>query len=244
MNEQDYELISAYIDNELSDSEREQVNARLLQDKEFESIFLEFKNNDLQLLEHYSKIDEKPVPNEILNLLKDSSQISQKSESDKPEELVANNVTQNFSKQRAWYQAGLSLAASALFVALVSYYYDYSDGALFDSQLATILDSNISGKSIEINTSERVYLSMSFLNKDGYWCREFFIIATTTTQNISCRFEQEWQNEISIPAEFNEGNSYMPASSNDNYKIETWLDNNMGSDPLSNKQEQELMQTN
>ena len=72
MKKSDSEIISAFLDNELSESEVAMFKKRLQEDALFANEFTKYSENDLALKQHVSLMDNVPVPESIMNLLKET----------------------------------------------------------------------------------------------------------------------------------------------------------------------------
>lgn len=224
MNNSDFELISAYLDNELDADTRSQVEKRLADDDAFAAIFVELDKQDNALKSHFSEIDNKPVPDDILRLLKIDSGLTTRS-------AQAANDPKWYKK--TWF----SIAASTLFVAILLPFLVQNDDTQIDSNISALLNSKVSGEIVSIDQSVDLYLSMSFTNHQGNWCREYYLISKTVVQTIACKSRGVWATEVQGDASLPTGAVFMPAGTTSAPEIETWLDHNMQSDPMSPSQE-------
>jgi hypothetical protein len=226
----DLDLISAYLDNELDDNKRAEVEQRITHDQKFAECLVARKNQDDKLLFAYSEIDNKPVPDALLALLNIEDHKLEEKKQAAPIQTSAND---SFFSRHPW----MSLAASFAVVALSTPLY-FSAQKTNTLNLAQALNDISSGNTVTLNDESSLYLSMSFENNQAQFCREYFKTQETqSTQVIACRGEQGWQQIITAEVVMISNHNYQPASGNSSVAVEHWLDVNMSSDPLTVKQE-------
>ncbi|MBT1450092.1 hypothetical protein KJ365_04310 [Glaciecola sp. XM2] len=227
MNKSDIEMLSAYLDNELSEAERSHFEERLATDEVLAEAFTKYSENDQVYREAFSAIDETPVPDSILSLI---------SESEK-DVLLSNQ--HNVVELKKWRRVKwLPIAASFLIIAL-------SLPVLFNMNepdspsVASVLDSQLSGQKVEIAATTNLELVMSFIDQQGHLCREYVLSQSNSVeQKIACKIDGMWQTQISDTLYNLGGNHYQVASSGGSDKIENWLDLNMSGIPLSTRAEE------
>ncbi|WP_371193472.1 anti-sigma factor [Glaciecola sp. SC05] len=221
MKKSDIAMFSAFLDNELSEIERKQFEKRLSTDEKFAIEFANFSQNDQAVRQAFSIIDDKPVPNSILEMLGE------------PEQNAVEHNT-NVVELKSWRRSiWLPVAASFLVIALAlpMLLMMNQQSAL---TLADVLDSRASGQTIEIDESTNVELVMSFSDTQGHFCREYvFSQSTNSEQRISCKVGDAWQTQISSALSLNSQNNYQPASGDETQRVEMWLDKNMSGIPMS-----------
>lgn len=226
MNESDDQLISAYLDGELSDIDRKIVEDRLIADDEFASRFSQFSGNDEAISQLYSEIDKTPVPESILAMLAPAEEVA-------PE--VENKVVQIASWRKASW---LPIAASFVLVALVIpiYFSVTQDASL---TLVSALENELSGQKLVLDSGKEMQLSMSFDDNQGNLCREYFLSEEANAQHvIACKIDGLWEPQITDSIALTSGQVFQPASGTLSGAVEGWLDLNMASDPLTVQQEQ------
>jgi len=228
MKQSDTELISAFLDGELSDNERKQFEQRLSEDQDFATNFANFSENDQALLAAYSKIDDTPIPSAILDILAEPAQ--------------SNDVPQNNERQdnvvelSSWRQSKwLAVAASFLVIALALPLLMTKN----EQSLADVLDSEVSGQTVVINSSTSVELVMSFSDSQGQFCREYVTTeaAKKMQHQIACKLNGRWQTQVSEAYTPSNSANYRAASELSSAKIEAWLDANMSGIPMSQENE-------
>jgi len=229
MKKSDSEIISAFLDNELNESEVAMFKKRLQEDALFANEFAKYSENDLALKQHVSLMDNVPVPESIMNLLKETEQDTQTSS--------ANVVELASWRHPKW----LSLAASFLIIALVTpvLWYAANQDSL---NLAEVLSSEVSGQTIALDSDTQVALVMSFQDRQGNFCREYRLSqATVSEQAVACNISGKWETQVSDTLQVAVSSTYQPASSASSEKIERWLDENMDDIPFSTQMERKSL---
>lgn len=225
----DEELISAYLDNELNDIDRADFEKRLQEEDAFAERFATFNENDIALKQHYTAIDDTPVPDSIMSLLEGSEH---------QEAPLRDNVTEIKHWQRAKW---LPIAASFLLVALSIPLYLSMTNDNYPS-IASVLGEQASGQSFNLNEEQQIRLTMSFTNGQGNLCREYLLSQQNSAiQSVSCNIDGDWQTQISGEIELADIQSYQPATGKLAENVESWLDANMASDPLSIAEEKQRL---
>lgn len=259
MTTQNQELISAYLDNELNDIERAQFEKRLSEDDALAQEFAAFQQNDLALKQHYSAIDDKPVPDSIMALLgqasntegQDSNRQASNTETQSKADETDNNVvafkprTEKPAPSNSGVQSGnkkwFSIAASVAVVALCIPIFLSTNQPNYPS-LATVLNTQASGEHIQLADDEQIHLTMSFTNNNGDFCREYLLSKSSShAHTVACRESGAWKTQVSGTLKNHHAEHYQPASGEMSAEVEIWLDTHMASDPLSQKQEQKQL---
>lgn len=241
------QLISAYLDKEMNDIERASFEKRLQSDDELAQQLIEFKDNDEAIKQHYAAIDDKPVPDEIMALLKQSDskpaietapKEAKNKEQDNIVQLKPRKQNQPF-KPLKWGSIAASFFVAALCIPM---FMNTSQDAYPD--LASVLNSEPSGQSLALSKQQHVYLSMSFTDNSGRLCREYQLLdKNSAIQTIACYQEGLWQSQVSGNIHMPDHKNYQPASGEMASEVETWLDNNMASDPFGLDEEKSQLST-
>lgn len=244
----DSELISAYLDGELSDIERSQFEQRLQQDDALAQQLVEFEQCDVALKQHYSAIDDKPVPDGILSMLESDetlpgetaqnvTPISSASKARHSEASEDNNVVKLSQWRTQWLPVAASFLMIALAIPLVMQSDDHSP-----SRLTWVLNEATSGTVSQLADNQHIHINMSFDDGQGRLCREYLLVEpSNTTHNIACYADGHWQTQVSGAVVTAKGQQYQPASGELSATVEAWLDNNMASDALSLEQEKKRL---
>ena len=229
MKKSDSEIISAFLDNELSELEVANFKKRQQEDVLFANEFAEYSENDLALKQHVSLIDNVPVPESIMNLLTEPEQ-----------DKVASN-SNVFQLAGRTHPKWLSIAASFLIIAFLAPVFWYSSNQDSPS-LAYILSSEVSGQTIALDGNARVALVMSFKDRQGNFCREYRLSQSTgSEQTVACNINGKWETQVSDRIQAAVSQAYQTASSASSAEIERWLDENMVDIPFSTQMERKSL---
>lgn len=227
INDKDYELLSRYIDGDLSADERKGLEARLSEDMELGTALNDFHHINQRLQSVYAGTAETPIPQHISALLQAPAM---------PETKVA-----VFPRRRAanW---GFALAAS-LFVAVaaVQLTQQANEEPYADTVFATALDTlpsrgqgwNTLPNGLELRPV------LSFQSKTGAWCREYFLRDDDSGwHGVACYNGQSWETSAVIETQFLDADGhYQPASALDTIDIARYIDQHASGIPLDADQE-------
>lgn len=248
LNDQDYELLSAYLDNEFDADAQTHVKTRLLQDPEFNQEYQALKQMQNALQQASDKINDTPVPDALTQLLQQTpDEISGDSTA---KESAQSNVTPLPSKDaqaqaksaKAWWrQPWLYPVAACALIALVttlqSPFPSNSHNQGNWGKIASLMHSLPSSElmSLEDAQGTRIMPMQSFVHQDGRLCREFHLASDTQNQHgIACKSGAGWQQEILVNRTVDKSN-YQPAS-RDTDNVDQYLQNYLKR-PLSEEQE-------
>ena len=223
MQQTDYELISAYLDDELDPQGRAKVEEKLMNDNEFAQVFATFDQQNAHIKQTFAAIDDKPVPDALQALLTPEEPSA---------EVQSNVVRPQVSAWKRWMPLAASVAIAAVISPII--FQQQGDGKM---TLAQALETVQSGEILPLDGDEKLYFSMSFENNQGDWCREYFLASGTAEKHIvACQEASSWRTMIEVDAPFPDPNVYSPASGGSE-AVDAWLDDNMASDSLSKEQE-------
>lgn len=190
MNEQDVELLSAFIDDELDTATRETVESRLNNEPELKAKYEELTKLNQSLTDVFSEPEE-TMPDAFKALLeveeKPDNVVSLQQSTAKTETIP--------DKSNNWL---LPLAATVAVVSFVTFFtFDVSEKPHSQwQQVADLLETSPS--QIQFESDEPSSLAFvatnSFEHTDGRFCREFFTQTTEEqTHGIACKNNQGWQ---------------------------------------------------
>ena len=217
----DEELVCAYLDNQLTASEKAEFEKRLEVENHLQALLIQFKQADQTYIQADEAQIQSPMPEHILSLLQPAKPKSQ-------------------SVFRRWPIAA-SVAAIAITTALLTIQSNDTD-----SELAKFnaLDTSPSSELIWLDEKQQtsMLISLSFQHNNGQYCREFLLDTQgQATRQIACK-DQQWKIEVTAPAaSLRQNEAYMPAGEVQNNKIEDFLNQSMQGDGLDQNQEQELI---
>lgn len=221
------DILSAFLDNELSEAEMQNVREAIAADNELTARLAELAAADDLFRNHAAMIDDRPMPPDVLTML-----------NDKVVELSAWRRLR--SKTRTVLSEYASLAAGiALVVGFAGGQIIGTPGAdnVSDAGLAAALSQTPSGQAVLLPDGRQLTSNFSFLDQQQRLCRQFILISEQeNSSNIACRDSGNWQLQASVYNHHATGADYQPASRNE--WIDQLLDELMVGQPMSLEQEQ------
>ena len=222
MKDQDYELLSQYIDGELEAGKAQALRQRLLAEPELRATYDRMRAADSRLRDAFADPLNEQVPQHISNLL----------------------TRKGTGQRRAFW--GAAVAASVLATAGLLLNPDWRDAPSGDNALAAILDLTPSGGSAweALPDGRQVRPVLSFAHADGSWCREYLLSADGATyRGVACRTGGDWVTGIldtqSIPGNTSQ---YRPAGADDADRVAAYIAEHGAGIPLSRTEEAELIE--
>lgn len=250
-------LITAWLDNDISDVQRREFEQLLASNPTFKALFERRKQEYDDLDAALRRMDKTPVPDNVTEQLtgnetptntktgttnsqksytqenqrsmqwlsRENPGNSSKNSSENPNNTAhtASSVTADSkhtttgaeqimkvtaiqssknivqAEESKWFTP-LSLAASIVMIGLLVLFYFDSDDLFegspdFRAQLHNALSNSLSGDTIPLSESQKIYINLTFLDKEYRYCREYFISQPeqTTLHRIACRTHSQWQ---------------------------------------------------
>jgi hypothetical protein len=225
--EQDYELLSQYLDQELSAADASRLQARLAAEPELRARFAELQTLQGRLQDTFNDAATGPVPQEIAALLQDAPvNIVQL-----PHRRIAN-----------W---GFALAASLVVAVAATQLAQQGQQPGVDTLLSAALETNPSrGSGWDTLTDGRsIRPILSFQSASGAWCREYLMAdGATGWHGIACRDADSWTTSVMTSTNLTDSSAqYRPAGATDSDEIANFIDLNATDIPLDARQEAELI---
>lgn len=225
INKNDREQICAYIDEQLTVSEKADFETRLAEESQLQELFIQFKQADLAYRQATDEHTLSPPPEQVMALL---------------EPAQSNKV----SLFRAWPIAA-SLAAITITVALLTT--EFNDRDNIKVAIFAALDNTPSSTLIWLDESHSnsMLINLSFKHRNGQYCREFVLDKQgQASRQVACK-DQQWNIEVTLPsAPLIQHEAYLPAGDSQNSEIEDYLNQSMQGDGFNLLQEQDLIQKN
>ena len=224
MKDQDYELLSQYIDGELEAGQAQVLRQRLLAEPGLRATYDRMRGVDNRLRDAFAGPATQQVPERISNLLN-------RGDSD------------THQRRAAW---GAAIAASVLATAGLLLNPDWRDAQQGDSALAAILEVTPSGGSDWkiLADGRQVRPVLSFAHTDGSWCREYLLFDDGATyRGVACRTGGDWVTGI-LDTQPIPGNKsqYRPAGADDADEVAAYIAEHGAGIPLSRTEEAELIE--
>lgn len=199
------EQLSAFLDAELTAEEMEWVRQQLMDDEELANRLAELAMVDEQIATHYASIDQVPMPESVSCLL-----MPQLTPQPQTAQIIAFPLRKKLQKI---FQPQVAAAACAALVIVGSI--QFFSGKQQDnwSAVAQVLDTQISGNTKTLDDGSHVKPRLTFLNRDGDYCRQFQISnQQQSSENIACRRNNQWELQISLEQKTTAAEDYQTAS--------------------------------
>ncbi len=216
----DKERVCAYLDNQLTTSEKSDFEKRLSEESHLQALLNQFKEVDQAFRQANEKQNMSPVPDSVLSLLQ-------------PEEAQQRRAL------RPWLIAA-SVAVIA-FIAVLTSTQSYDD---IEISMLNALDKTPSSNLVWLNEKKSIsmLITLSFQHINGQYCREFVLDRQgQATRQIACK-DQQWIIELKVPtAPLRVNEAYIPATEATNAQVEDYLNQSMLGDGMDQSQEQTLI---
>lgn len=249
--ERDDRLLSAWLDDELSAAEADEITDRLAREPALARRLEALRGADPAARAVYEWLDELPMPQGVLDLLEERKRPAA---SGTPAARERDNVLpfpQRFVQ--SFWQAPVAVAASLALVAgflgsrLLIEAPEAGMSALYAQQIPAgsgvheLLENGISTRPATLEDGSEGQLLLTFENNAGDWCRQLAVSRDAVRlQALACRRDGRWQTEALAygrPA----GGDFQPASGNTPTAINAAIDRLIGGEPLGADAEQALV---
>lgn len=205
MKQEDFDLLSQYVDGELDQQSNLQVKQRLLSDPEFNQQYQELKVLGENVRGVIPDFSNEPVGDTLAELLK-----------------VDNDAA---DKRSAGWAQYLSLAASVVFVAVLGIFWTGgTDGNQTGLQIQAKLFSTLKSNESWSSDNMELMIVQSYLDESNTLCREYFAKDHEHNEHgISCLENGSWSKQA-FELSFNQSDShYTTASGSDTEGVEAFI---------------------
>jgi hypothetical protein len=207
MNEQDYELLSQHLDQELDDDTTFRLEQRLSAEPDLQDALNRLGNLDNRLRQAYAGTDK--APKHILDMLRPT-----------PANVVA------FPQRRrpAWqYAVAASLIAAAGLVLAPQWQAPATTAPSLASVLETTPSMADGWKALADGREMRPVLS--FKAVDGTWCREYLVALEGAAEHgVACRDDGRWNTRVLAPTSIpGDASDFRPAGAGDSDVVTNYL---------------------
>lgn len=256
------ERLSAYLDDELTDAERSEIETRLVEDDAVGERLEALALADSDFIEFAEEIDQIPMSPGLAELVAHLSRAGSERETTaetpaQPDNVVAFPIWKRAMRTVVEHRA---IAACVMF-ALIAVGFapmltggdgetspPYSGGVITaSSDLGALLSKKVSGSDLTINNA-RMTPALTFTREGGGPCRVVTYAAPSLEgQFVACREGQNWSVETASYREVSEDRpdvEFQSASGGSFPEIEIWLDDALTNGPFSRDEEQELIDRN
>lgn len=236
----DFEQLSAYLDGELDDSGRSELEKRLDREPALAETLLALRAQNEWLRGNLHTADPSDaVPPHIRALISGEQQNS-------------SNVV-HLAPRRGGYWRSRNLprlAVAASLVAAVGLFAlpRWQGGTEPANALSVALETLPSRASgwHTLEDGQRIRPLLSFPDRDGQWCREYLMADGEEYQHgVACRQAdtRQWHSELSLAWQpSDESAAYRPAGAGDSRRVSDWIDAHAGDIPAGASQEAELIE--
>ncbi len=244
--EQDYELLSQYLDQELSPATVRQLEQRLATEPRLQALLGRLQVVQRELQQTYNQASIGPVPASVTALLQDpaAQATDTLSNNNLSSDIPSNVVSLPRKRTPAW---GFALAASLVVAAsatLVSQW-EQPSGAGVDSALSLALENTPSrGSGWETLGDGRMLRPvLSFQSSTGSWCREYLLAdGKDGWHGVACRGDNGWDTMVVASARVTgSAAEYRPAGATDSTQVADFIDRNAAGIPLDATEEAQVM---
>lgn len=237
------EMLSAFLDAQLSPAEMDTVRQQLADDEQLTERLADLAMVDSLVQQRYAQIDQRPMPEAILQLLDDA-------DAPTPAETTGNAKVIPFP---LWRRAQQQLQRHAAAVACIALFAGYGASQLsgpaqsalasLDNDVVQLLNSATSGQGYQL-ADQQLTPRLSFINQQGDFCRQYSLHSQAElSENIACRRNGQWRQHasLSLPNQVDAG-LYQTASGGG--MLDSILDTMMAGPALSTAAEQQYLSKN
>lgn len=253
------EMLSAFLDGELSETERDVVEAELKASEDLRQRLMIIRKADEKATEYFSEIDSAPLSENLTVLLETLGQDQAPDTQGFDDNVISLDGRKPQEKQPSRW--ALPLAASialmigfgtgqmtvpvgddATVVALI----DQTNGLVrVTNPLHKVLEEGASGAVMRLAGSEIVTATpvLSFRTVSGDYCREVLVTGeTAASRNLACKQTGgTWQILVMTSATAVSDVDYLPASGEASGAIDSQIDALIDGPPLGQVEEAELI---
>ncbi|MDQ2076395.1 hypothetical protein [Marinimicrobium sp. ABcell2] len=233
------ETLSAFLDGELPPADMELVRAQLAEDPALADRLAELSEVDALVSQQAHAIDERPLPSGIQKLLAE----------DEPKAESAQVI-----EFPLWRRARQAFNAPTGIAAAIALAFGFGLAQVTDNvgdqqanafqPIAQHLETLPSGTSEALPDGRQVTPRLTFVNRDGQYCRQYLVTGSgERSENIACRAQQAdagWEQWASIRQPATEPGSYQTASGGS--LLDSTLDQMMAGGIIEPDQEKQLIE--
>jgi hypothetical protein len=242
------ETLSAFLDGELSEQEMESVREALADDETVSNRLASLADVDRRVAEHYSRIDDQPMPAAVTALLA-AHQTSAKQ----------GNVVHLSTWRRAHQAVQHTLRQHAAIAAAFALVIGFGVAHIFPinsfptnnsnndwQAVSQSLDRTASGTVATLSNGRQLKPRLTFVNQQGQYCRQFQLSDSEgVSENIACRItaadNSAWDLAATVRLEIlPDPASYQTASGGS--LLDSALDQMIRGEVFGSVQEQQLIQ--
>ncbi|MDP5053495.1 MAG: zf-HC2 domain-containing protein [Congregibacter sp.] len=251
LSEQDLELLSQYLDGELTPSLARRLEARLHHEAPLQTGLLRMQELNQRLRDALAELDQVPLAVEAL--LRES-----KAEATNDLSMPSANNVVNFplpgrsqttarAARPMWMYAVAASVVGAIALSLVTDLTQTPDNQLpgNDGLVTAALDDLPSGDGwAQLNDGREIQPVLSFPHVDGRWCREYLLRGGDADwRAVACREDGNWVTQAAGLESFLEAaDAYRPAGASDSAPVASFISQHAGDIALGRKAESALIE--
>lgn len=236
MTDKDYELLSQYIDGELSSGAADELRQRLAEDSGLQAQLQRMQAVNQSVQKAFSGIEREQVPAEVSELLQ-----------------PAGAKVIPFPSRQGRSRVGFAIAASLVATCGLVLTQNWQDSATGspasiggDTLLSQVLEQSPSrGDGWDSLADGRQFRAvLSFPHISGQWCREYLLSEDSgNSRGIACRTQGNWVTHVSVAEQTLNGATaeYRPAGADNPDAIANFIDSFANDIPLDSGQEENLI---
>lgn len=223
MKDQDFELLSQYLDGELDIFTSRKLQQRITEEPELRATLKQLQAQNADVQAAFTGTDQAPA--HVSSLLKPSSNVV---------------ALPPRSPRPAWQYA---VAASLVAAAGLLLTPDWQQTPAGDAMLATVLEQapSMSSGWESLEDGRQVRPVLSFKGGDGQWCREYLVSTSEqASRGVACRDNTGWNTVVIAATQIpGSANDFRPAGSADAEVIANYISENADGIALSASEEAE-----
>lgn len=239
----DIQLLSAYLDDELSPTIAATIEQRLRREPALRALFQALQLQHRECLREFNAIDSVPLPDKLNKVLMEPEPSSQKSGSSFFEKL---------GLSLSFLAAPQIVSVCAMLIGIIGVFtltqnreHSPELSAVNSSpELYNALDKLVAGETIHANDMS-VYEVLAFRHVNGSLCKHYVLTAERQFHGIACFSDARWQSEVYVAnsrTQQTEGGSlYKPADGAADKSIDTFIEANISGAVLAPKDEHEIL---
>lgn len=248
MNSVDIQILSAYMDSELTSFEKENVEQRLSDDPAFWTLLQKLRQQDLCLRDAVREIEKTPLPPALENLLQAPA-----NDDSSPGKISNVIAFLKSPRRRAKLVSSLRFPAAAAIVLVAvlmvnrtaDHGVDMPTTTHFDQvpiHISQALSSIVTGTTLHMEHGSVTEI-LAFVRKDGALCKHYVESNKNLSyEAVSCYEEGNWINPVIATTVLPSppGDQYTPADGGAS-PVHTYIEQTIDGTSLTVEQERELM---
>jgi len=249
------EKLSAFLDAELPENEMEFIREQISEDETLANRLAELAMVDAQIAQHYSTIDARPLPDAIAKLLAAAPEIATPDVATPDVETpdVETNVSATIIPFPLWKKVQRGLQQHAAVAACTALVLGFGlaqllpgnqDPSMGDwNAIAAALNATASGTEYTLADDKRIKPRLTFVNKQGHFCRQFRVSdLQSSSETIACRIGENWEPSVTIYKQGISPEGDYQTATNDAAVFDQALDNMMHGDAFDAQTESTIIQ--